>query len=84
MTRKDPRQRRRHHNGLPEPTGVRLVLGLMSGTSCDGVDAVLVAIRGCGLAMRVRPLAHRYEPYPPPLRARLLRVMCPARTSTQE
>ncbi len=84
MTRTDLQQRRRHRTSLPEAAGVRMVLGLMSGTSCDGVDAVLVAIRGRGLAMRVRPLAHRYEPYPGPLRTRLLRVMCPARTSTQE
>jgi len=84
VTRNDPQKRRRHCNSLPEPADVRFVLGLMSGTSCDGVDAVIVAIRGCGLAMRVTPLAHRHEPYPRALRARLLRAMCPARTSTQE
>jgi len=84
VTRNDPQKQRRHCNSLPEPAGVRFVLGLMSGTSCDGVDAVIVAIRGRGLAMRVSPLTHRYEPYPRALRARLLRVMCPARTSTQE
>ena len=43
-------------------------LGLMSGTSCDGVSAALVEI-GRGL----RLLRHRTVPYPPWMRARLLR-----------
>ncbi|HEX9780796.1 MAG TPA: anhydro-N-acetylmuramic acid kinase [bacterium] len=37
-----------------------LAIGLMSGTSCDGVSAALADIRG----RRVRVLAHRTDPYP--------------------
>jgi anhydro-N-acetylmuramic acid kinase len=48
------------------------VIGLMSGTSGDGVDAALVTIRGRGGALRVAPLAFATYPYPAALRARLL------------
>jgi len=33
---------------------IRYALGLMSGTSCDGVDASAIAVTGRGLGMRVR------------------------------
>jgi anhydro-N-acetylmuramic acid kinase len=45
----------------------RLVLGLSSGTSADGVDAVLVRIRGSGTAIRVEVVRGRTYPYPPAL-----------------
>ncbi|HYM11564.1 MAG TPA: anhydro-N-acetylmuramic acid kinase [Bryobacterales bacterium] len=51
-----------------------LVAGLMSGTSVDGIDVALVEIRGAGLRLRVRPLAHSAFPYPPPVRAAILAV----------
>jgi len=41
-----------HHAG--ERT--RLVLGFMSGTSLDGLDAALVEVTGVGLGLRARPL----------------------------
>jgi len=50
----------------------KLVIGLMSGTSADGVDAALVQIRGCGLASRVRVVAHETVPYPARLRDQVL------------
>jgi len=56
----------------------------MSGTSCDGVDAVVVCIRGGGLAMRTRLLAHTHNAYPARLRRRLLAAMCPSATTTGE
>lgn len=48
------------------------VIGLMSGTSGDGVDAALVSVRGRGPSLRVTPLAFATYPYPASLRARLL------------
>lgn len=50
----------------------RYFVGLMSGTSADGVDAVLAAISGAGLEMRVRQVRHLFRPYEPSLRARVL------------
>jgi anhydro-N-acetylmuramic acid kinase len=59
------RTSRRGHNGL-------LVVGLMSGTSADAVDAAVVRIRGRGEALRVTPLAFRALAYPPALQRRIL------------
>lgn len=50
----------------------KLVIGLMSGTSCDGIDAALVRIEGFGLKTKVRQLAFVTEPYDPKVRSRLL------------
>jgi len=47
----------------PKRDGEELAIGLMSGTSYDGITAALVAIRGVGLATRVRLLAHETYPY---------------------
>lgn len=52
-----------------------VVIGLMSGTSADGVDAVLVDIRGSGHDLTIRLRAHRTFPYPPAFRVRLLEAM---------
>ncbi|GKS56748.1 anhydro-N-acetylmuramic acid kinase [Nitrospira sp.] len=48
------------------------VVGLMSGTSGDGVDAALVEIRGRGRALRLRLLAHTALPYPPTFQRRIV------------
>lgn len=40
------------------------VVGLMSGTSADGIDAVLVEIKGNGKRTRIRQLAFQTYPYP--------------------
>jgi anhydro-N-acetylmuramic acid kinase len=45
-----------------------LYAGLMSGTSLDGVDAVLLELGGA----RPAPLGHAYRPFSPALRAELL------------
>lgn len=59
-------------------------MGLMSGTSCDGVDAAIVDVAGRGRRIRVRLVGHHHVSYPSELRRRLLAVMSPARTATQE
>jgi len=48
------------------------VLGLMSGTSADGVDAVLADFRGSPARPRWRILASVQRPYPAELRSRLI------------
>ena len=49
----------------------RLIMGLMSGTSHDGIDAALVSIRGNGLETRVDLLCHHVYPYPTEIRQRI-------------
>lgn len=50
------------------------VVGLMSGTSGDGVDAALVDIRGSGHDLKVKPRAFVSCPYPADLQQRVLAV----------
>ncbi len=42
----------------------KLIVGLMSGTSADGIDAVLVKIKGSGTTSTFRQLAFETYPYP--------------------
>ncbi len=46
----------------------RLVVGAMSGTSADGVDAALVRISGRGTEMAATLVSHHHHPYTPELR----------------
>lgn len=55
----------------------RLVIGLMSGTSVDGIDAVLVRIEGHGAGTNVHPIAFHSYPFPPGLRAEVFRLFDP-------
>ena len=52
----------------------RLVIGFMSGTSADGVDAVLTRIAGCGASTRVEQLAFCFTPFAPEVREEILRL----------
>jgi anhydro-N-acetylmuramic acid kinase len=50
----------------------RFAIGLMSGTSCDGISAALVRIKGTGAGLRLKFIRLMTFPYPEPLRTRLL------------
>jgi anhydro-N-acetylmuramic acid kinase len=52
----------------------RVVVGAMSGTSADGVDAAAVRITGRGAGMSATLLAHYHHPYAPDLRQAIFRV----------
>ena len=50
----------------------KLVIGLMSGTSADGIDAALVRIDGYSLNTRVKQLGFVTLPFAPAVRERIL------------
>jgi anhydro-N-acetylmuramic acid kinase len=52
----------------------KLVIGLMSGTSADGIDAALVRIEGSGFETRVEPVAFVSLPYEEAFRSSLLEL----------
>ena len=60
------------------------VIGLMSGTSVDGIDAALVEISGATLDLRVELLAGATYPYPDELRSQILAVCGGAKLSMLE
>ncbi|HPG39212.1 MAG TPA: anhydro-N-acetylmuramic acid kinase [bacterium] len=51
----------------------KLVVGLMSGTSADGIDAALVKIRDCGTETRLELLAFNCFPYTPQQKEMILK-----------
>jgi anhydro-N-acetylmuramic acid kinase len=55
----------------------KLFIGLMSGTSLDGVDGVLASFSAQGSANPACTLATAYLPFPAPLRAELMRLQAP-------
>ena len=50
------------------------VIGLISGTSTDGIDAALVDIKGKGLNSRLKLLAYKTYPYPKGLKERIIEL----------
>ncbi|SDD39688.1 anhydro-N-acetylmuramic acid kinase [Paenibacillus sp. UNCCL117] len=62
----------------------RLVVGLMSGTSLDGIDAAVVRIAGSGLASRAELVHFHSVPYTDELRERLKRLCSPDSSSVPD
>ncbi|MFN8005646.1 MAG: anhydro-N-acetylmuramic acid kinase [Terriglobia bacterium] len=56
------------------PKKPKLFIGLMSGTSMDGVDAALLEIAGAGRQTRLRLVHFVSIPFDPPVRQKLLHV----------
>lgn len=52
----------------------RLVIGIMSGTSADGVDAVLCRITGHGVGSKIEQLGFVFRPYEEEIRREVLRL----------
>lgn len=52
----------------------RLVVGIMSGTSADGVDVALCRITGHGTDSRVEQLGFFFQPFTPEIREEILRL----------
>lgn len=64
--------------------GSRLVIGLMSGTSLDGIDAVLLRVKGHGTSVRFRQLAYLEKRFPVGVRSMLLRNSVPGTSRVDE
>ena len=50
----------------------KLYVGLMSGTSADGIDAVVLELSGSGRGLRANLLAHVHQDFTPAFRRRVL------------
>ena len=61
----------------------RLVAGLMSGTSLDGIDVALVKIGGCGIHSRLEQVAFKTVSYDPAFR-QIVQDACRSETSNIE
>jgi len=62
----------------------RRVVGLMSGTSADGVDAALVEIEGCGLNTDFRLVEFIAYPFPADIRERVFQLFQPASCTVED
>jgi anhydro-N-acetylmuramic acid kinase len=67
-------------NILHKPS--KLIVGLMSGTSLDGIDAAVVRISGAGLESKVELVHFHSVAYKAELRERLKELCSPDRSST--
>ena len=70
------------HQLTQEPT--KKVIGLMSGTSVDGVDAALVEIRGHGLETQVELIAFHSHPFKSKVRDRIFNLFQPETSRVDE
>lgn len=62
----------------------KLAIGIMSGTSLDGIDACLVEIQGCGLKTKVKLLDFITEDYSSKERKDILKLCSPDTSNVEE
>lgn len=62
----------------------KLIVGLMSGTSLDGIDAVLLSVRGHGTSTKFSQLAFATYPFPRGVRRLLLKNSHPETSAVDE
>ena len=62
----------------------RRVIGIMTGTSVDGIDAVLAEITGHGASATIETLAFRTYPFPADIRKRVFRLFDPSTARIEE
>jgi anhydro-N-acetylmuramic acid kinase len=60
------------------------IIGMMSGTSADGIDAALVRVSGAPPNLAAELEGHSHVPFPPYLRERILRLANGAASTTGE
>ena len=65
-------------------TASRRILGLMSGTSADGVTAALAEISGTGAAAKIRLIAHGTYPYPEEVSRRIFNLFTPGASTVRD
>src|ERR1700691_5783023 len=65
-------------------SGVMRVLGMMSGTSADGIDVALVRIAGAPPSLSVKFEGHHHVRFPARVRAAILRLANGEMTTTAE
>jgi anhydro-N-acetylmuramic acid kinase len=69
---------------MRKQTAGDLIIGLMSGTSADAIDAALVEVGYPADIKHIRILAHHRRPWPTALRTELLAAMAPATCSADQ
>jgi anhydro-N-acetylmuramic acid kinase len=67
-----------------KPNKKRNIIGLMSGTSADGIDAVLAEISGHGIDLEVRQKDFLFVPYSDDVRSLILNACEPGKLSVRD
>jgi anhydro-N-acetylmuramic acid kinase len=61
-----------------------MIIGLMSGTSADGITTALAEVAGTGKTAKIRLQAYRTYPYPEKVRDLLFKLFAPGASTTKD